>query len=250
LHDSALPSSVRLLAMDRPGTGASDPIGLGGREDPVEDLRHLVDTLAVGRVAVIGIGRGADDVFPFAARYPSLVASVTAVSPRLSEPLPRRRNRLMHPFPDRSRRDTAGILGSWLAAVGVNADLTQESTWARGVERMDPTAAAALGDRWKEADFRAAIAGDGDQHAGWGAAAGAAVPQPEWINHFDDGRGVPVYVWHGQREGATTVSDIRAAVGNRPDWQITGVAGATAVLGAWPEILSVAADSFNTASAA
>jgi len=250
LHDSALPSSVRLLAMDRPGTGASDPIGLGGREEPAEDLRHLVDTLAVGRVAVIGIGRGADDVFTFAARYPSLVTSVTAVSPRLIEPLPRRRRRLMHPFTDRSHRNAAGMLGSWLTAIGHGADVTKESTWERGLDRMDSASAAALGDRWQEPDFRAAIATDGDQSSGWDTATAPQSPQPEWINHFRDGTGLPVYVWHGEQEGATTVSDIRAAVGNRPGWEITGVAGPTAVLGAWPEILSVAADSFNTASAA
>src|ERR1700709_119777 len=125
LHDSALPSAVRLLAVDRPGTGASDPIGLGGREEPAEDLRRLGDTLAVGRVAVIGIGQGADDVFAFAARYPRLVASVSAVSARLSEPLPSRR-RLMHPFADRTPRTAAGVLGSWLAAIGAGADLTKE----------------------------------------------------------------------------------------------------------------------------
>src|SRR6195952_6030817 len=49
LHDSALPSAVRLLALDRPGTGASDPIGPGGREGPAADLRRLVDTPAGGR---------------------------------------------------------------------------------------------------------------------------------------------------------------------------------------------------------
>ena len=126
LHDSALPSAVRLLAMDRPGTGASDPIGLGGREDPAEDLRRLVDTLAVGRVAVIGVGQGVDDVFAFAARYPRLVASVSAVSARLSEPVPGRRS-LMHPFADRSPRTAGGVLGSWLGAIGNGADLTKES---------------------------------------------------------------------------------------------------------------------------
>src|ERR1700712_4324291 len=80
LHDSALPSAVRLLAMDRPGTGASDPIGPGGREGPAADLRRLVDTPAGGRGAVVGIGQGVDDVFAFAARDPRLVASVSAVS--------------------------------------------------------------------------------------------------------------------------------------------------------------------------
>ena len=52
LHDSALPAAIRLLAIDRPGIGASDPIGFGGTEQPAEDLRRLVETLAVGRVAV------------------------------------------------------------------------------------------------------------------------------------------------------------------------------------------------------
>src|SRR6195952_61816 len=247
LHDSALPSAVRLLAMDRPGTGASDPIGLGGREDPAEDLRRLVDTLAVGRVAVIGIGQGVDDVFAFAARYPRLVASVSAVSARLSEPAPSRR-RLMHPFADRTPRTAAGVLGSWLAAIGAGADLTKESSWAKGVTRMDPGAVAALGDRWQEPDFRAAIATDAEQSQGaWGTVTKSA--GPEWLNHPSDDR-VPVHLWHGQKEGATTVSDIRSAVGGRPEWEVTGVSGPTAVLGIWPQILSTAASSFNTASAA
>ena len=58
------------------------------------------------------------------------------------------------------------------------------------------------------------------------------------------------HLWHGQKEGATTVSDIRSAVGGRPGWEVTGVAGLTAVLGIWPQVLSTAASSFNTASAA
>ncbi len=61
---------------------------------------------------------------------------------------------------------------------------------------------------------------------------------------------MPVHLWHGQKEGSTTVSDIRSAVGNRPDWEITAVAAPTAVLGIWPQILSTAAGSFKTASAA
>src|ERR1700712_4297718 len=206
LHDSALPSAVRLLAMDRPGTGASDPIGLGGREEPAEDLRRLVDTLAVGRVALIGIGQGADDVFAFAARYPRLVASVSAVSARLSEPLPARR-RLMHPFAHRSPR-AAGIMGSWLAAIGSSADLASESSWAKGLNRMDADARGALGDRWREPDFRTAVATDAEQSQnGWRTAV-KAVAAPEWINHLHGDVAVPVHLWHGQKEGVTTVSDI------------------------------------------
>jgi pimeloyl-ACP methyl ester carboxylesterase len=248
LHDSALPSAVRLLALDRPGTGASDPIGLGGLVDPAEDLRRLVDTLAVGRVAVIGIGQGVDDVFSFAARYPRLVASVTAVSTRLSEPAPARRS-LLHPFSDRTPRGSGGLLEAWLAATGSGSDLTDESTWASATNRMPADARAALGDRWKEPDFRAAVATDAEQtQQTWGT-----VSRPpstaRWILDPST-EGVPVHLWHGQSEGLTSVSDLRAAVGARPGWEITGAAGPTAVLGIWPQILSTAAGSFKIVSAA
>jgi pimeloyl-ACP methyl ester carboxylesterase len=248
LHDSALPSAVRLLALDRPGTGASDPIGLGGLVDPAEDLRRLVDTLAVGRVAVIGIGQGVDDVFSFAARYPRLVASVTAVSTRLSEPAPARRS-LLHPVSDRTPRGSGGLLEAWLAATGSGSDLTDESTWASATNRMPADARAALGDRWKEPDFRAAVATDAEQtQQTWGT-----VSRPpstaRWILDPST-EGVPVHLWHGQSEGLTSVSDLRAAVGARPGWEITGAAGPTAVLGIWPQILSTAAGSFKIVSAA
>ncbi len=248
LHDSALPSAVRLLALDRPGTGASDPIGLGGREDPAEDLRRLVDTLAVGRVAVVGIGQGVDDAFAFASRYPRLVASATAVAPRLTEATPHARRSLLHPFADRQQRVAGGVVGAWLAAAGAGADLTRESTWRNALPRMTVAARAALGDRWKEADFRSALAVDTEQTRNdWGNVTRPSA-SPEWISNLSSA--VPVHLWHGQNEATATVSDLQAAVGARPGWEVTGVAGPTAVLGVWPQILTTAANSFNTASAA
>jgi len=247
LHDSALPSAVRLLALDRPGIGASDPIGGGGQHDPAEDLRRLVDTLAVGRIAVIGIGHGVDDVFSFAGRYPRLVASVTAVSARVPDPAPERR-RLLHPFADRTRRPLAGMLGSWAAAAG-GADLTSESTWLTAIPRLSPESRAALGERWREPDFRSAVAIDLEQsHKPWSAQVPAA-PSAGWLRNPPTD-GVPVHLWHGQNEGTTTISDLRSAVGDRPGWEVTGVTGPTAVLGIWSQILSTAASSFRTASAA
>ena len=254
LHDAALPSAVRLLALDRPGTGASDPIGPDGRNEPAEDLRRLVDTLAVGRVAVVGIGQGVQDVFEFATRHPRLVASVTAVSPRLTAPTPSRR-RLLHPFAERPARVGGGLLDSWLTALG-DGDLNQESTWIRALSRMTPEATAALGNRWREADFRSAVATDLAQtHNGWntephpGRVATAAAEATGWIRN-PSAHAVPVHVWHGQQEGNTALSDVRSAVGDRAGWSVTGLAGPTAVLGGWPQILSAAANSFSIAAAA
>ncbi len=246
-HDSALPSAVRLLALDRPGTGASDPIGLGGVEEPADDLRRLVDTLAVGRVAVVGIGQGVDDVFAFAARYPRLVASVTAVSARLAEPLPGRRT-LLQRFSERRPRIAGGVLGAWLSALGPEADLSVEPTWSRAIDRMAPAARAALGARWREADFRLAVARDAEQtQQAWGTV-GRPSASPSWIDNTTDG--MPVHVWHGENELTTGISDVRVAVAGRPGWELTGLAVPTAAMGSWARILATAAHSFTKVDAA
>lgn len=248
LHDSALPSSVRLLALDRPGTGASDPIGLGSREDPADDLARLVDTLAVGRVAVIGIGQGADEAFAFAIRHPQLVTAVTAVSVRPgAEPAPRRG--LLRRRPDRSTRPNSGAIGRLLAAAGHGADLRDEQTWVKAAVRLDAEARALIGDRWKEPDFRAAVAADVAEggHAWAGIAKPAATP--EWVS-APGSVDVPVQFWHGQQESPTTLSDVRGLAADRPRWTVSAVAGASAAMGFWPQILSSAAASFSTVRAA
>lgn len=247
LHDSALPSAVRLLALDRPGTGASDPIGLGGVEEPAEDLRRLVDTLAVGRVAVVGVGQGVDDVFAFAARYPRLVASVTAVSARLAEPVPGRRT-ILQRFSDRRPKLAGGVLGAWLAALGPESDLSQEPTWSRAIDRMAPEARAALGTRWQEADFRLAVAKDAEQtQQAWGTVSRPSA-SPTWIENPTDG--IPVHLWHGENELTTGISDVRVAVAGRPGWELTGLAVPTAAMGSWARILATAANSFSNVNAA
>jgi pimeloyl-ACP methyl ester carboxylesterase len=247
LHDSALPSAVRLLALDRPGTGASDPIGLGGMEEPAEDLRRLVDTLAVGRVAVVGIGQGVDDAFAFAARYPRLVASVSAVSARLAEHAPARRM-LLKRFQDRRPKIAGGVLGDWLSALGPDADVSVEPSWSRAINRMAPEARAALGTRWQEADFRLAVARDAEQtQQAWGTVTRPSA-SPTWTDTTAEG--MPVHVWHGENELSTGISDVRQVVAGRPGWELTGLAVPTAAMGSWARILATAAHSFTTASAA
>lgn len=241
LHDSALPAAIRLLAIDRPGIGASDPIGFGGTEQPAEDLRRLVETLAVGRVAVIGIGRGADDAFTFAARYPRLVSSVSAVSIRLPGG-ERGRRSFRHPL-RAPRQAWSGPLACWVQTAGRDADLTLESTWRRMVDRLPQTAAEVLGDRWMESDFREAVAAD------------AALINPAWTAPARGGdiptwaldptaMAVPVDVWHGKHESGTTLAAIEEFAGGLPGWTVRPTAGSSAVLGAWTDILAESAKGF------
>lgn len=261
LHDSALPSSVRLLALDRPGTGASDPIGLGGVEDPAADLAGLVGTLAVGRVAVIAIGQGADDAFTFARRYPHLVASLSVVSARLSaDPVvgrPPRAHRAVGSGLIRLRRAgrsaragvAPGAVGGWAAAAEPGADLREESVWADALPRMSPLSRAVLGHSWQEPDFRSAVAADVAVGAHQWASVGKSAGRPGWRDDAESVT-VPVRLWHGQRESPTPLSELRDWVAERSGWTVSAVAGDSATLGCWPQILASSAATFGAVRAA
>ena len=242
LHDGALPTAIRLLAMDRPGIGVSDPIGFGGTEQPADDLRRLVETLAVGRVAVIGIGQGADDAFAFAAQYPALVTSVSAISVRLPGAGTERRG-LLRPLARRQAKVWAGPFSSWIATAGKGADLADESTWSRMLDRLDTVSAQTLGDRWREADFRDAVAADAAQiNPAWTAPARPGGPS-QWVLDPDAVR-VPVNLWHGENETGTTLPAVRAFARELPHWTVRPAGGSSAILGAWDGILGLAARSF------
>jgi pimeloyl-ACP methyl ester carboxylesterase len=248
LHDSALPAVIRLLAVDRPGIGVSDPIGFGGTEQPAEDLRRMVETLAVGRVAVIGIGQGADDALAFATRYPSLVTSVSAVSLRLPTGAGERRSRL-RPFARRHIRTWSGPLASWIDTAGEGADLTAEDTWSRMLDKLDVISAQVLGDRWQEPDFREAVAADAAQiNPAWTAAARPVGP-PQWALDPDAVQ-VPVHLWHGKHETGTTLGAVQTLSEGLSNWTVHPASGSSAILGAWTGILGAAARSFPGVAAA
>ncbi len=247
LHDSALPAAIRMLAIDRPGIGVSDPIGFGGVEQPGEDLRRMVETLAVGRVAIIGIGQGADDAFAFAARYPALVTSVSAVSVRLPRGGSERRARSR--FTRRHGRTWAGPLSAWVSSAGKGADLTEQLTWSRMLDRLDPVAAQVLGDRWKESDFRDAVAADAAQiNPAWTAPSRPAGP-PQWVADPGAVR-VPVHLWHAKHETGTTLEAVQNFAQGFPGWRVHTAPGSSAILGSWTAILGAAASSFPGVAAA
>lgn len=238
LHGTTLPSIIRLLAVDRPGVGASDPIGLGGHEHPAEDLRRMVETLAVGRIALVAVGSGADEAFAFAERYPMLVASIDVLSARLPQHRSRRPWR-------RSNAVRPGVLGSWLDAAGRHPDLTRESTWAR-IARSS-AAAAVLADRWRDAEFRSAVADD-VAAAGHDRANGGRSDQPaDWIVE-PPALPLPVRFWQGEDENGTTVEQLGEFVGARPNWSVAAVPGPSAMFGAWTTVLETAALAWTTPS--
>ena len=248
LHDSALPAAIRLLAVDRPGIGVSDPIGFGGTEQPAEDLRRMVETLAVGRVAVIGIGQGADDAFAFAARYPSLVTSVSAVSVRLPAPGANAGALFRHPFGRRHAKSWAGPLSSWISAAGKDADLTAEADLVAVAGSAGPGVRAGAGGPLAGVG----LPGCGRRRRGPdqtrvdrsrpGRRAAAVGPRPE--------RAGAGHLWHGKHEAGTTLQAVQAFAQALPRWTVRPANGSSAILGAWTGILGSAAGSFPGDAAA
>lgn len=239
LHDTALPDGIRLISVDRPGTGYSDPIGFGGLDDPADDLACLVQTLAVGNVVMIGVGYGADSALTFADKFPAMVAATMAISVRMSVDAAETRG-LRNPFARRHTAPWAGPLDAWARAAG-KSDLRELRSWDRGNSKMEPLAANVLGDRWRDSDFRAAVAADLAQTSDrWVHTETRA--EPDWVHTWKSSSAV--HCWHGRDESATHVSAVRALAGQRANWQVNPVAGAGALLGAWPEILTQARSSY------
>ncbi len=256
LHDSALPSSIRLLALDRPGIGHSDQVGLGDDGDPTDDLRHLVDTLAVGRVALIGLGEGADLALAFAQRFPELTAGVSAVAARLASTPARNTGwrRLRKTAGDRRHRlssdsrSPAAAVPGWLAALGPDTDLLDPAVWEAALPRMSVAHRLLADDRWHEIDFRQSVLRDAEQLDGSWSGISEPSPRAGWRD-LPAPAGVPVRFWHGHTEGDTTLASIREAA-DRPGWQVVAVASSSALMGSWPQILTHAASTFAAAASA
>jgi pimeloyl-ACP methyl ester carboxylesterase len=72
---------LRLVAPDRPGIGGTDPRGLRQLADWTEDAALVLDELAAGPVALLGISAGGPFAAACAARLPGRVRSLTLIAP-------------------------------------------------------------------------------------------------------------------------------------------------------------------------
>lgn len=238
LHDAALPESVRLLAVDRPGIGHSDPVGLGGRDDLAADILMMIHTLAVGRVVMVGIGSGASIALDVAERSPRTVSRVIAVAARATAELPVTR-------PRRSLFRRAGVgqptwrgpLDAW-ARAAEGEHLGDERAWTRARTRMDDRALAALGGRWLESDFRAAVAADLDEVQGQWISDGGD-PAPRWVRSWTGSSSV--HLVHAEDDADTTPAQLRAIAAQRAGWTVSVASTAETLFSRWPALLADAA---------
>jgi pimeloyl-ACP methyl ester carboxylesterase len=82
LHDSAVAAGLRLLAIDLPGSGQTDPIpGRKIGRSVEEDMRMVLSSGDIHRAVFAGRGTGAMYAWAAASEHPDRVAGVVAISP-------------------------------------------------------------------------------------------------------------------------------------------------------------------------
>lgn len=78
--DAASAAGVRLLAIDRPGYGGSDPHPGRTLLDLADDVVHVADSLALGRFAVMGESGGGPHALAVGSRVPERVSVLLVTS--------------------------------------------------------------------------------------------------------------------------------------------------------------------------
>lgn len=79
-HVAALQRHVRVIAVDRPGFGLSDPRPKGQLLDWPPDLDELADQLGMDRFSLLGVAGGGAFALACAARLPKRVRSIALIS--------------------------------------------------------------------------------------------------------------------------------------------------------------------------
>ena len=79
-HATALQRNVRLVALDRPGFGLSDPLPEPRIMDAAADVAAVADELGIARFALASVSTGGPYALATAARLPERVSGVALVS--------------------------------------------------------------------------------------------------------------------------------------------------------------------------
>lgn len=227
-------SGVRLITVDRPGHGISDPHEGAGVAAFASDVCELADALELERVGVLGYSAGGIYALAFAAACASRVAAVAVVSGLV--PAARARDRaLVAPRVRRTMRH----------ALRHQRLLRFEMRVHALAFRYAPDYAfRSLGDERITSDprFRARFLEsmrEGARHGSAGFARDLGAVAMGWDFDLADVSS-PVRWWHGTRDRATPPARAQELVDALPDAELTLLAGHghLAVYGCVEEVLA------------
>ncbi|MDO9456827.1 alpha/beta fold hydrolase [Nocardioides sp.] len=231
-HTAALALGVRLLCVNRPGYGASDPHA-STQGSVADDAVAVARSLGVERLAVLGMSVGCSYALAVAARHPGLVAALGLVAAQSPSPEP-------GTVADKVERFRRGF--EQYAATLAPGDPDDEALARRFLAQLPPADAAVLG----------AVAGA----AGVAAATREALTSPEgylrdaalllsaW-DHTPEQVAAPVHLWFGGDDDRSSADAADAWTRRFADPRVVVRPGTThpaTLVAHWPEILGTLRD--------
>jgi pimeloyl-ACP methyl ester carboxylesterase len=220
---------VRLLGVDRPGYGGSDPNPQSTALGVAEDLGVLCNAVGLEQVAVLGISVGAPFALACAVRWPERVGALLLSSPMGPWEWPEtragmsRRNRRYFTLAQRAPLLSRAACWLWartaLAGLGGNRDrlLARLSKQLPQPDREVLAEVAAEPQRWQ--DFLDDNA-EAFRQAGAGVAADLAVASRPWGIQLDQ-VSAPTWLWHGTGDEEVPVAAARRMAQTIPTCQAT-----------------------------
>jgi pimeloyl-ACP methyl ester carboxylesterase len=228
-HTLLAERGVRLLGVDRPGYGRSDPNPRMTVLGAAEDLGVLCAAMGLDRVAVLGISVGAPFALACAVRWPQRVGSLLLSSPMGPWEWPEtragmsRRNRQYFTLARRAPLLSRAACWLWakMARVGPGGD--RDRLLARLSKGLPPPDREALAEvatdpgRW--AAFQADTA-EAFRQGGAGVSADLAVASRPWGFQPREVK-VPTWLWHGTADEDVPVAAARRMAQRIPNCQAT-----------------------------
>ena len=217
---------VRLLGVDRPGYGRSDPNPQMTALGVADDLSVLCATIGVERVTVLGISVGAPFALACAVRWPQRVGSLLLSSPMGPWEQPETRAGMNRRYFTLARRVPAlSRAACWLWAkmtlAGLDGD--RERLLARLSKGLPPpdreVLAEVAADHGRWAAFVADTA-EAFRQRGAGVAADLAVASRPWGFPLRDVT-VPTWLWHGAADKEVPIAATRRMAQMLPNCQAT-----------------------------
>ena len=220
---------VRLLGVDRPGYGRSDPNPGMTALGVAEDLGVLCTTVGLDRVAVLGISVGAPFALACAVRWPQRVGSLLLSSPMGPWELPEtragmsRRNRRYFTLARRAPLLSRAACWLWArtALAGLRGD--RDRLVRRLSKALPPPDRDALAEVAADSQRWARFVDDTAEafrQCGAGVRADLAVASRPWGFPLRDII-VPTYLWHGAADEDVPIAAARRMAQTIPNCQAT-----------------------------
>ncbi len=240
VHDAAVAAGARLIAIDRPGTGLSDPKpGMSLLAWP-DDVVELAEALRIERFAILGISSGAPWALACGHRIPARITAIGLVGGigPLDEPITRNALEPMERALHQVAMRAPLLLRGFFAAIAVRIRRDPQGVVAAMALRQ-PAADRALLERPEVRDTVAAALRESIRNGTAGLVDGAAAQARPWGFRLAD---VPskVHLWHGEKDETVFPAAARHLAASLPAAHAVFLPDAAhlgAVIGHAPEIL-------------